>query len=239
MPVIKNLNPDSSRKSPVALDLGDLRREADRLQSRAKASAQAVLDRANAERERLIADASEVGHRQGFEQGLAEGHEEGRRAGSEEAKVESAEALAQLVQSWDAALALFESQRAAMLAEARREVVEFAVEMAHAVTKRALEVEPERVIDQVGEALRRAVHASNATIVVHPEDVEMVREALPQLLERIDQSLDADVSESDRLERGACVVRLPAGEISATVDGQLQRIVEQLVPERVARDDAE
>lgn len=236
MPVIKNLNPDSARKSPIALDLGDLRREADRLQSRAKASAQLVLDRAKEERERLISDASEVGHQKGYEEGLAKGFEEGTQRGMEQAQAESAESLARLVESWQAALESFEAQREAMLREARLEVVDFAVEMARAVTKRALDVEPDRVIDQVGEALRRAIHASNVTIVVHPDDLAIVRDALPTLLERIDQSLDTDLVESESVGRGSCVVRLPAGEIEATIDGQLARIVEQLVPQRAARD---
>lgn len=235
MALIRQSLADTVARDAVVLDLGDLVRQGDQIRARARAEAERIVAEARAERERLLAGAAEEGRREGLAKGLEEGRKNGEEAGKREALAAAADRLKALEERWGAALAGFESQRDEMLLEARTDVLRLALLAAEKVTKRAIEMRPEAAADQLSGVLSLLTNPTRLVVAVHPDDVALVREALPALSERFASASHAEVAAADGLDRGSCVVRTGSGgTIDASIRTQLERIVRAVLPEEAA-----
>lgn len=235
MALIRQSSTGTITRDAVVLDLGDLSRQGEQLKTRARAEADRIVAEAKAERERLLAGAAEegraAGHAKGLEQGQREGHEAGRQAALAEMK----QRLATLEAAWTAALAKFEAERDLMLLEARHDVLRLACVGAELATKRAVRVEPDRVIDQVAAVLALISKPTRLTLSVHPDDRALVEEAIPAMASKYSAATHVEIATSDALDRGSCVARTgTGGEIDASIRTQLERIIESLMPEAAA-----
>jgi flagellar assembly protein FliH len=101
------------------------------------------------------------------------------------------------------------------------QAVELAVQIAEKVVAGAVEVSPERLLDVVRGALRTIVERERVTVLVHPDDVALLREAMP----------DLDVHEERRVTRGGALLRTAYGEIDAQLETKLSRAREAIVEE--------
>jgi len=234
MALIKDQNKLAAQDA-VVLDLSDLQRQAEILKQRAEQRAEQIVQEAQAERQRLLENAEKEGFDAGHQRGYEQGHQEGLSAGRDEAHREHNEALRSLESSWGEALEVFEARRADMLAEARSEVVRLAVAIARRVIKREIAGDEGSAVRQVEAALPLVIHPSRLRIVLHPDDAPRVREALPELTRRFTDSAHAELIEDDSVEPGSCVVRTDAGEIDASSDTQIERVVEALTGELAAQ----
>lgn len=215
----------------IVLDLGDLRRQADEMRARALAEAARIVQDAQQERARLIAEAREAGKAEGFElgrrEGQAKGAEEGRRVGLAERK----EALAQLESAWVSGLETFLSRREEMLHAAKTDVVRLAAEIARRVVKRVVELDPRVVEGQIEAAIRETSRATKLLVAVSAADEALAREALASAIARLGGSASAELVIDAALSRGSCVVRTGAGGVvSAEILTQLDRVIDTLLP---------
>jgi flagellar assembly protein FliH len=143
----------------------------------------------------------------------AEGHAAGR-----------VDARAELQPSVDAFFAAVDGVRALEADLADRlepQAVELGIQVAERVVAGALDVQPERVLDVVRGALRTLIERERVSVLVNPSDVELVREALPEL----------DVHEERRVSRGGAVVRTSLGEVDASIETKLARAREAMLEE--------
>src|SRR4051812_2281447 len=101
---------------------------------------------------------------------LAEGYATGRA----EAVAALEPALAALAGAVDAVRA----QQASTAEELERRAVELGLALAQKVLAGALSAEPERVVDAVRGALRGIVERERITVLVNPDDMEIVRDAM-------------------------------------------------------------
>jgi flagellar assembly protein FliH len=232
MALIKSANSSAMLKRAVVLDIGDLGQQAARILSRAKEEAQAILEQARAEEQRLIGDASQRGFEQGMAKGLAEGRETGRADGRAQALAESAEQLAVLIERWTAALNAWESQKAEMIHSAREDALIFVFELARKVVHRVIATDPSVVCDQVEHALRVITKPGILAVCVHPEDRPILAEALPQILETSSRCEHAEIRDDPAVARGGCVITSARGRIDATIQTQLDRIALALLPDQ-------
>lgn len=148
-----------------------------------------------------------------LEQARAEGFEEGLAAG----RAEVAPALAAL----EAAARALDGEREATAARTELAAVELSLQLAEKILGAALEVRPELVVEVVRGALRRLSEPQESTLLVNPEDVEMVREAVEELAG--EHGAPLTVRAERRVDRGGCVIRTQAGEIDARIAAQLRR----------------
>ncbi|MEM7621703.1 MAG: FliH/SctL family protein [Planctomycetota bacterium] len=231
MAVLKRADADISAKSAVVLDLRDLADQGRRLRQEAQQDAEKIRTEARAERERLIADAADEGHRSGLERGRAEGFDHGREQGRAEARAEAAAKLQSLDAAWAKALdALGASQREWREA-ARAGVLNLSLEIARRVTRRVVELDPRAVDGPLEAALELVAAGTRPVICVNPADEEAVRDGLPRLARRLDQARDAELLVDEDVSRGSCVVRTAGqGTIDADIETQLERIVDALRP---------
>src|SRR3954451_20059868 len=167
--------------------------------------ARALVAAAETEADRIRAEARDAGHAEGFAAGRAD-------------------ALAEMAPSVAAVAEVLASVRALSADHAERverQAVELAVAIAEKVVAGAIAVEPSRLVDVVRGALRTMVERERVTVLVHPEDVAILREARP----------DLDVHDERRVARGGALLRPGFGEIDATLDTKLSRARDAVVAE--------
>lgn len=217
-------------KDAVVLDLGDIHAAAQRITEAAQAKAQKIEADARLRAEVAAQDAAREACEKGRADGHAEGLEAGRKQGRDQVfnemkpRLEALEAnLLDVTQKLDAAQSSIET-------EARHAVLELAMRLAERIVHRAIETDPAVVVDQVGTALSHVLGKYEATVLVHPDDATLIEEALPNLQKKAANLTHIHIVEDESISRGGCVVQYGQGEIDATVDTQLQRIVELLMP---------
>jgi flagellar biosynthesis/type III secretory pathway protein FliH len=151
---------------------------------------------------------------------------EGFAAGHAEALAALEPALAALQE----AAAGVQAEQVAAAERLERQAVELALMLAEKVLAGAIAAEPERVVESVRGALRGLVERERITVLVHPDDLELVREAMDGLKAALGGIEHCEVQAERRVARGGCVVRTPDGDVDARVETKLQRareVVEQ------------
>ncbi len=235
MAVIKSADSHLLARSAIVLDLGDIRRQAEDMERHARDKVKSTISEAQRERERILNGAAEEGAAKGYSEGLARGTEEGRAQGREEALAESRPRLDALAGAWESALAKFETERERMLQLARSETMAFAAGVAERVTRRMIEQNPEVVKDVLGAALALTIRPTRLIIEAHPDDLAMVEEAAPGLVARLAASAHSETLARGDLTRGSIVVRTMEGMIDASIETQIERILDATLPDRRTR----
>ena len=163
---------------------------------------------------------------------------EGYAAGRDEAMVSLRPAL-------EALAAAVEGVHAAQVEATERlerQAVELGMALAEKVLAGALAVEPERVVEAVRGALRGMVERERVTVLVNPDDLELVRGAMDGLRASLGGIEHCVVEAERRVRRGGCVVRTPEGDVDAGIDTKLARarevIEQQLGRSAIARPEA-
>lgn len=157
----------------------------------------------------------------------AEGHADGLRAGLEEGRAQVAAALSALSE----AAAGLGAARDAAAETLERDAVELAVQLAEKIVAGTLAVEPERVLDVVRGALRRLAERRRVTVLVSPEDLELVRAAAEGFASELGGIEHCEVQAERRVSRGGAVVRTDEGQVDASVETQLARARELVAAE--------
>jgi len=177
----------------------------------------AVLAAAHAEAQSILVSA-EVQHAAGYQAGFSEGMEQARIAAF--AEVESAIAS---LRGAEAGLAHRIEEMEEEIAPA---AAALAIEVAARVLRAEVSVHPERVIDVVRGAMRRAVDRERLVVRVNPDDLAICREAAPDFLATVGGIGRLDFFDDQRISRGSCILETNAGDIDATFESQLERIHE-------------
>jgi flagellar assembly protein FliH len=168
---------------------------------------------AEAEREALRAEAYAAGHAAGETQGVAREHER----------------LAQVWQGLTAAQAALETQRQALVAPLREDLVRLVLAMTEKLARRAVELDPQATERSVEAALAAVGAACTVEVRLHPEDCELFAEQRERWRqgppEREALTLIADAS----VGRGGCRVATEALTIDATFEGLLERFAAGLI----------
>jgi flagellar assembly protein FliH len=238
MAVIKRMDLERVGHQAVVLNLGDIAAHGERLKDAARAEAAGIVAAARAEREKLIRDARQAGHADGMKAGHEEGMKKGRTEGHAASLAESRERLKAMESAWIKALDEFLAERNAMLDAAKLDLLKLAVIATEKITKRRLEVDLTLVADQMQAAIAEAGRGTALVVRVGPGDVELAREAIRGIMDRFGGA-SAVVREDSTLSRGSCVVAMAGGGmVDATIETQLQRVAESLLPTVSGMDEA-
>ena len=144
---------------------------------------------------------------------------EGYEAGRAEATMQAAPAVQALAE----ALVQAQAERDRVTDEMEEAAVGLALQIADKALTGAITAQPERVVDVVRGALRCMVERERVTILVHPEDLEIVREAVDGLIRQLGGMDHVDVQEERRVNRGGAIVRSSTGEVDARLQTKLDR----------------
>jgi flagellar assembly protein FliH len=179
----------------------------------------AVVEAARAEADQI--------REQARAEGLALGRAEGAAAAHEEARAQ----LAPAVHALHAAVEALESERAGIADRVEEGAVELALELAGKVVAGAVEAQPERVLDVVRGALRCFMERERVHILVHPDDLGLVRGSIEELAAELGGIDHVEVQEERRISRGGAIVRTTAAQVDASLRTKLDRAREVIVSE--------
>jgi flagellar biosynthesis/type III secretory pathway protein FliH len=180
--------------------------------------AEDVVARAHAEAEQIRAAA----HDAGFEAGRAEALAAAQPA---------AEAFAAAARELSATVEELTTRTETV-------AVDLALRIAEQALGAAIAVDAERVIDVVRGALRRLVERERVLLLVNPDDLDIVRERVADLVGELGGIEHCEVQAERRVARGGAVVRTEEGEVDATLDTKLARAREVLEDELARTDEA-
>ena len=230
MALIKNTKAGPLTKGASVFDLGDLTRESKHLVQEAKQQAQQIMRQAEQEAAKLVDSATERGFAEGEDRGFAQGREEGHQAGRAEAIAQFTTQLKDLQVSFTAALEQWEADRNDMVLAAREDVLRLALAVAEKVTYRIIQTDSTVIGEQLAEALALLVAPRAVTVAIAPQDRALVEAMLPELIDKINTCTHAAIRDDPSVTRGGCVISTGAGRIDATIERQIQRIVDTLLP---------
>ena len=190
--------------TPKRVDPGVARTEAARIVAQAEAEAEQIREQARVE-----------GHAEGYEAGCAD----------------AARQCAPAVQALASVLAEAQAERERVAESMEESAVQLALQIADKALTGAITAQPERVVDVVRGALRCLVDRERVTILVHPQDLPIVRDAVEGLVQQLGGIEHIEVQEERRVQRGGAMVRSTAGEIDARIETKLERAREILMGE--------
>jgi flagellar assembly protein FliH len=143
---------------------------------------------------------------------------EGYAAGAEQARAEVAPLLAAIADATQAVTDTREELVETLTAQAG----ELAMLTAEHIIAGAIAAEPARITDVVRGALRRLSERHRVTVVVNPDDLELLSESVKTLQAELGGIEYLDVQADRRIARGGAVARTVYGEIDTTIAAQLQ-----------------
>ncbi len=218
----------------IPFSMKDIETQARALLNRAKERAEGFLIEAQKEAEVLKAAAKVEGLVEGKREGLAKGLEEGRKNGAQQALSEHRTELANLIKGLTQSATDLDAARQQLEAEALTEVIELSVAIAQRVTKRQGQIDPQVLTANVSEAMKLVVASTDVRIALHPSQKQYFLDALPQLALVWPALQHVQLIDDETLAPGGCRVFSKGGQIDADLDGQLDRVVADLMP--MARD---
>lgn len=236
MAVIKRGQPADRLGPGAVLELQDVELAAREVLDRARADAQSLKERAVQESQRDLDERRTAAWREGFERGRAEGRDAGVREGRDAGYAEAKADVERLLGEWTTALDLFRRRREELIASLSRESVRLAVEIGRRLVHVAPRGDPELAATQAAKALELLGSPSEAIIIVHPDDRAAMERHLAPLAHRL-ASGDVRMTEDASVGRGGCIVRAAGGEVDASVEPMLERVVRTLlgpIPEDLA-----
>jgi flagellar assembly protein FliH len=165
------------------------------------------------------------------EQARAEGLALGRAEGAAAAQQEALAQMQPAVQAFHAAAAALEAERAELADRTEGRAVELALELASKLVAGAIEAQPERVLDVVRGALRCLIERERIQVLVHPEDLDLVRGAIHEVVAELGGIEHVEVQEERRIGRGGALVRTATAQIDASIQTKLDRAREIIAAE--------
>jgi flagellar assembly protein FliH len=144
-----------------------------------------------------------------------EGHEEGQR--------QALDAAGPALEALAAAATAVRDERLALAERLEVQAVDLALLLAEKVIGGAVAVDPELVVEAVRGALRGLVERERVTVLVHPDDLDVVRGAMAPMRASLGGIEHCEVQSERRVSRGGAVVRTPEGDIDARVETKLER----------------
>jgi flagellar assembly protein FliH len=144
---------------------------------------------------------------------------EGLREGREEA-------LASLTPALEVLARAAEAVQMDQIARAERleaHAVDLGLFLAEKIVGGAVTVKPELVVEAVRGALRGIVERERVTVLVHPDDLELVRDAMDRVRASLGGIEHCEVQAERRVSRGGAIVRTPDGDVDARIEIKLQR----------------
>jgi len=210
--------------------MNDVEKVAKGILLKAKLQAEQLIAWAMEEAERLKEEARQDGSREGFEHGHAEGVRHGTEAGRQQALQQHGSELTSLLSTLSDSLGQIDAHRHAIESDATTEVVKLAIAIARRVTKRQAAVDPAVLEANISSAMKLAVGAADLRIAIHPDQRATLQEALPRLKLAWPGLKHVDLIDDPAIAPGGCRLYTGHGTIDADLNGQLDRVIADLMP---------
>ena len=197
---------------------------------RARQDASRIIALALDEARSTVEEIHETARQEGFKTGHDEGLVQGRNEGHVEARDAMRQQLETLHASWSTLLDSWEQTESTRRGQATKHALEMALALSERITHRQVKHDPEIVIEQLRQALELAQSPADLEILVAESDRHRVHKALPGLLERFENTGYVSIRTCEDMAPGGCCLRMRGGEVDASLEVQLQRLAEAILP---------
>jgi flagellar assembly protein FliH len=161
-------------------------------------------------------------HKDAYDEGFNMGRKEGRAQGYTQAETESQ----QLFNELEALFNSLANPVAQLDDELETSIAELTLAIARQLVRREIKTEPGEIVAVVREAVRvLPISARNPTIYLHPEDIQLVRNALSLGDDEKSYRLEEDLL----LTRGDCRVETESSYIDASIEARLSAIAANML----------
>jgi len=223
---------DSAPLKTQPFSMADIENQAAEILDRAKRHADRLEAAAHEQAKKILKDAHTAGLRGGWNEGFKKGHDEGSKAGKEQALAEHKAEFADTIAALKAAAEQMNRSRIELESSALKDVLELSIAIAERVTKRQGILDPAVAVNNVEEALKLVSHSSDIRIAIHPKNKSTLKEVLPRLKTQWPALEHLELVEDAMLAPGGCRIYTSQGEVDGDLDGQINRVVSDLIPGR-------
>ena len=155
-----------------------------------------------------------------YEKGFDRGHREGLALARKEMKT-NIEELGNLLQD-------LSTYKARIYAETEAQLLELTLALAEVVIRHEVHCRAEIVRETLQTALAMAAENGRLKVSLHPEDLENIKQFIPQLEQRLGSATRLECEGDLAISRGGCLVETDSGIIDARLEGQLEVLRQQL-----------
>lgn len=159
-------------------------------------------------------------HEEYLEQAHQEGYQKGYDTGIQKGLQEARKVLAQFNTAIQAAV----DQRAAILEEARVNVLDLIVKICRKVTFSAIEADPELILKMISGVIDSLVDKTNLKIKVNPQHLPIIEQNIDKFLDSSTSIKEIKIVGDPRVKHGGCFIETPSGDIDARLDSQFEVI---------------
>ena len=149
-----------------------------------------------------------------YENGFREGEQSGREAAERK--------LEEPMKNYAASIAEIQGLREKLFAQAERDVVQLAIEVAKKIVHREIQADPQIIQTLVNVALSHVAETGSATIRLHPSDHEALSQTHKELQEGAERGLELKADKS--MERGGCLIQTDCGDVDARIEEGFREI---------------
>jgi len=157
-------------------------------------------------------------YRKAQEEARSAGHDEGFRQGKEEGLLKAREVLKQ----FDSAIKDAIDRRAAMLDEARQNILKLVVEISRKVTFDAVAADPELTLKMIDGVIDTLLDRSRLKIKVNPDHLPIVEQNIDAFLQGTATIKEIKIEADPRVRYGGCFIETPTGDIDARLESQFE-----------------
>ncbi len=216
-PAVAPVFEDAVAPAP-AIDLVDVRAQADRIVEDASERAGRLV--AEAERtagqlvtgaQRRVEEIEAAAQRSGYDRGIADG----RAAAQTE--------MDDMLETMRGLLEMARIERHKIIESAEPEIVRLSVAIAERILNAHVAVSPSAVLEMAKSAITRLVNRETVTVRVNPADIATMREHRDGLMAMNDID-NLRVIEDNRVDRGGVLIETQAGTIDAKIATQLREV---------------
>ena len=217
---------DVAEDLSLPFELREARREAKGLRAQARAlrdEALAARDRTLAEATRRIEEArarADAIEATAYQAGFHQGEEAGKRLG--EQKVDS------VLRRLQALVDETARQQTQALHDSEQELVKLAVLIALQVIHRELRQDPSVILDTVRAGIGRLRRASRLTLHVSPQDFQFLEEHMERVRAMVPSTTPFAVEPDPALAPGGCRIVCNTGEVDATIETAVHKLIERV-----------
>ncbi len=225
-----------------AIDIEEIKREAERLMAQARADAERVAQEAASDAEQIRANAQQeaeqlgaqaeadaeqakkegyaygykAGEEDGYKKGYDDGFGKGKNTGLDETR-DSVNMVKEVIEQ-------LKSYHVQILADAQKDIAKMALGVARKVLQKEIMTDPRTVIGVVKNALAQVSFKKRFVVHVNPLDLEVLKKAGSEVLGVLDNHETIKFKASPQVEAGGCIVQTESGTVDAQIDRQFQDV---------------
>ena len=165
-------------------------------------------------------------HKDAYDEGFNMGRKEGKAQGYTEGKQQATAESSELIQKLKSILTTIAEPVSQLDDELENSIAQLTLSIARQLVRREIKLEPGEIVAVVREAVKALpISARHPTIYLHPEDIQLVRNALSLSDDEKTYKLEEDLL----LTRGDCRVETESSYIDASVEARISAIAANML----------